>query len=182
MTKPSDTNAIESATNISWKEWVKYLDAANGHDLTHKEIAEIAHEKIKKLESSNWWAQSVTVAYEQYIGRRQPGQNNDGTYEVGVTKTLIGTMDQAMQTWLRIFDDQKEFADIAITKSPTTSQTNKRHHWSCGLEDGSRVSVDAYEKAAGKVILSITHTKLTTPKAKDRWQTYWKDILSTIDD
>ena len=35
-----------------------------------------------------WWAQGITVGYEQAHGRRLPGQQADGTFSVTVTKTI----------------------------------------------------------------------------------------------
>jgi hypothetical protein len=89
-------------------------------------------------------------------------------------------MDSAMQLWLKVFDDRIEFANTPIVKLPTMSQTDKRHHWGCGLEDGSRVSVDTSPKSPEKVILVISHTKLEGPEALERWPTYWKTLLESL--
>lgn len=181
MTKPANIPAIEETTKITWSEWLKYLDGIKAKDLSHKEIANQVYEKLKgTVANASWWAQSVAVAYEQHIGRRKPGQRNDGTYEVSVAKTMTGSMDEAMQAWLKYFDNRTEFEGAAITKPPATSQTDKRSHWGCGLEDGSRVNVDVSPKTNNKVLLSITHIKLSSQAQKDKWQAYWKTELQNL--
>lgn len=43
--------------------------------MNHTDMAKIAYEKIMERginKSPEWWAQGVTIAYEQYIGRRKP--------------------------------------------------------------------------------------------------------------
>ncbi len=130
------------------------------------------------MASRSWWAQGVAVAYEQHIGRREPGQVADGTFEASVNKTMEGTMDQAMKAGIDLFDGRKEFSNQAIVKAPATTETDKRRHWGCGLEDGSRVSVDVYEKSPGKVNLSVTHTKLASSELMERWRAYWKVLTA----
>jgi len=183
MTQPANIAAIEKATDTSWAEWLEFLEGINAKDSPHKEIAERVYAKLKSTnannESNGWWAQGIAVAYEQYVGRRQPGQRSDGMYGFSVTKTMSGTMDEAMQTWLRFAEGRLEFSDVAIAKSPTTSQTDKRRHWGCGLADGTSVSVDASPKTFDKALLAITHEKLSSQKAADHWKIYWKSVLET---
>lgn len=179
MTKPSNFAAIEKTTGKTWEEWVKYLEGIGAKDLPHKDIANHVRNKLKTTqENAGWWAQSITVAYEQHIGRRKPGQRNDGTYEVSATKTRPGNMDDAIKVWLFLVHGKKEFSGVAITKAPTISQTDKRRHWSCGLADGSRVHADVSEKSPGKVLLAITHEKLDSQKATEKWRGYWKSLLA----
>ena len=58
--------AVEAKTGKTWQEWFALLDAAGARQMDHKSIA--AH-LDKKLGVPGWWAQMVTVAYEQARGR-----------------------------------------------------------------------------------------------------------------
>jgi len=180
MTEPANITGIEKATNRSWDEWVAFLGGIGAESLSHTEIAKRVHDKLKGRESSSWWAQSITVAYEQHIGRRKPGQDSDGYFRVSVTRSVSGTMDQAMRSWTRKAAGRSEFADVTIAKAPTTSATDKRRHWGCGLSDGSRISVDVNEKPPGKAVVAVTHTKLDSQEAVERWRSYWKAMLSSL--
>lgn len=180
MVKASNIAAIEQATNKTWKEWVKYLESINAKDLPHKEIANHVRQKLTSHESGGWWAQSITVAYEQHIGRRKPGQRNDGTFEVSITKSRQGVIEDALNVWLFLVNGKDEFSGIAITKPPAIKQTPKRRHWSCGLADGSRIHAHVSERSPGKVILAITHEKLADQEAMGKWRIYWKTFLARI--
>lgn len=160
MTKPSNISAIEKTTKQSWSEWLTYLEAIGAKDLTHKEIAQKVYDKL----GDGWWAQSVTVAYEQHIGRRQPGQRNDGGYEISVSKTLTGNMDAALQEWLHLVAGKTEFSNVAISGEPKTSETEKWRHWRCTLSDGSRVNAAVYQKTPEKPILPSVIPSLKPPK------------------
>lgn len=181
MTKPVNIAAIEEETQRPWSEWLSYLESINAKDLPHKEIAERVYERLE-AEGGNggWWAQSITVAYEQHIGRRQPGQRSDGSYEVSVSKVMNGSMDDAMRAWQTAVKGKTEFSKVTISRPPTTTQTDKRRHWACSLADGTRVNADVYPKIAEKVSLSIVHTKLQSAADADRWRTYWKSVLADL--
>lgn len=76
MTQPANIAAIEKATDISWAEWLEFLEGINAKDSRHKEIAERVHAEFISTNANNecngWWVQGIAIAYEQYVGRRQP--------------------------------------------------------------------------------------------------------------
>ena len=71
-------------------------------------------------------------------------------------------------------NDGTEFSDIAITRGPDISQTDKWRYWCCGLADGSAVSINIYEKAPGKSALSVEHAKLESEAQVEHWREWWK--------
>jgi hypothetical protein len=77
-TKPINTAAIEKGTGRSWNEWLAFLESIGAEKLSHKQIAERV---TASGHTSGWWSQSIAVAYEQSIGRRLPGQVEDGTFQ-----------------------------------------------------------------------------------------------------
>jgi hypothetical protein len=181
MTKPVNTEAIEKTTGQGWEEWLVYLQSIDAKDLSHKQIADHVRGKLKDtLENAGWWAQSITVAYEQHIGRREPGQRSDGTFEVAISKTMAGSMEDVMQAWVTLIADHQEFNNTPVAKQPTVSQTARNHHWGCNLADGTRVNVDVYAKSPEKCGFTITHIKLANQNAQEEWRNYWKDLISSL--
>jgi hypothetical protein len=176
MTKPMNTAAIEKGTGKPWDEWVKFLDSINASELTHKEIATRVHEHG----SPDWWAQTITVAYEQHIGRRVPGQDDKGEFSVSVSKTLDGTMDDALNAWTRLVKNQHEFDSIPITKPGEISKTNKWRYWRATLGDGTHVLVTTYEKSPDKSNLTVTHEKLESAESVEHLRAYWKEFLTRL--
>jgi hypothetical protein len=176
MTQPMSVKAIENSTGKSWEEWLKFFKKIDAEKLTHKEIAQ----KVYAAGTPGWWSQMVTVAYEQHIGRRVAGQDCNGEYSVSVGRTVDGTMDNAMERWVSLVGEQKEFSDIAISRGPDVSKTEKWRYWRSGLSDGSVVNVNIYEKAPDKAALSIQHEKLESTDQVEHWRTYWKAFTTKL--
>jgi hypothetical protein len=130
--------AIEKATGKRWVDWLKLLERLHARELFHAEIVQ----KVSEHEGvTNWWSQTIAVAYEQQIGRRQPGQTSDGKYHVAVSRTVDGTLDEALRKWLTVIAGRQRFSGVSIKSAPTISRSGKFRYWRCGLDDGSRVSV-----------------------------------------
>jgi hypothetical protein len=183
MTKAVNTEAIEKATFCKWADWVKLLDTAGGKDLPHNKLAELAHAKMpKQLENPGWWAQSVAVAYEQHTGKRAPGQRADGTFELSVSRSLPGSLAQVMETWTKAVEGRDQFDGVSVVGEAGTSETKINLHWGINLEDGSRVNADVnnYGKATDKASLVVTHVRLKSAEAAQRWREYWKAFLQEL--
>lgn len=76
---------LEKATGCSKSEWYGIIRGAGKAEASHKEIADFLHEAHGV---SRWWAQEITVEYEKHIGRRVLGQTQDGSFQIGVSKTI----------------------------------------------------------------------------------------------
>lgn len=179
-TKPSNIASIEAATGRAWSEWVTLLNQTGAQAMEHKEIAEIVRKELEgATDSPGWWAQGVTVAYEQEIGRRNPGQNNDGSFETSVTKTVIGSKEDVLALWVEAHGEAKEF-NGELVDNVRTSVTPVRCYWRCNLGDGSSLSIATEQKGADKAMITATHSKLASEAAKDEWRQYWKELISRL--
>ena len=77
---------VERATGRPWDEWLRFMDSIGAQELDHQQIAlKVYAELDGTVERLGWWTQAVTVAYEQHIGRRVPGQRPDGTFHTSVS-------------------------------------------------------------------------------------------------
>lgn len=177
MSKPASVEGFAKNTGRDWAGWLEFLASIGAKDLPHKEIAA----RIAATgEASGWWAQSITVAYEQHIGRRAPGQRGDGAFEVAVSKTLAGNMDAALAAWQKLAGRRAEFDGVAVAGAPETSATEKWRYWRCSLEDGTKLNVTVTDKAPGKAGLTVTHEKLASAEDKEHWRAFWKTELSAL--
>jgi hypothetical protein len=168
--------AIENGTGRSWDDWVRFFTSVGAENLTHQEIVQ----KAMDAGAPRWWCQMVSVAYEQHIGRRLPGQGGDGTFALSASKTRDGTIDEALARWLDVVHGRDEFSGIAISRGPDTSSTEKWRYWRCGLADGSRVVVNIYAKSSSKSVVNVQHEKLESEDLVDHWRDYWKSTLSQL--
>jgi hypothetical protein len=174
LTMTMSEAAIERGTGRRWSDWLTYLDGINAADMSHTEIA---RNLTDSSDISGWWAQAVTVAYEQHIGRRVPGQDCDGEFSVSVSKTLNMSKDDALNWWLNAVKGKNEFSDVLLSGDPEITKTEKWRYWRAPLADGSRPSVHIYEKAPEKSSLSVMHERLESQDQIDHWRAYWKQFL-----
>lgn len=177
MAQAISNEALEKGTGKSWGEWLKFFESIHASELTHKEIALTVYEKGGV---SGWWAQMVTVSYEQHIGRRIAGQDCTGEFAVSVNKTLDGTMDSIMKKWQALIGERNDFSNIPISRGPDVSQTEKWRYWRCGLSDGSVVNVNIHQKSPAKAGLSVQHEKLESNEQAEHWRAFWKEELQQI--
>jgi hypothetical protein len=167
---------IQQATGMSWDEWLHFFDAIDAQHLSHQEIVERADE----LGTPAWWRQMITVAYEQHIGRRVAGQDLSGTFNVSASKTVPGSLDEALARWIELIGDCEEFTSVPISKGPEVRSTEKWRYWRCTLADGSRVVVNISTKPAGRSVISVQHEKLESTEQAEHWRTYWKALLRDL--
>lgn len=176
MTKPSNLESIEKGTGRKWDDWAELLETAGARDMTHTEIAEFVRNEYGV---DGWWAQGITVAYEQHIGRRVPGQVADGTFEVASSRTLGGMKADIMSQFADMFDEVTELNDVKV-ESNRTSGTDIRLYWKANLADGSRTIVAAEDKPGAKTLLTATQVKVESAEKAQSWKDYWKDQLAAL--
>lgn len=176
MTKPANTESIEQATGITWDEWVTFLEANGAAQKPHGEIAQLAHDTLT-IPSAAWWAQAVAVAYEQHIGRREAGQNANGSYEASVSRTVAGSREEVFTRLSAELDSLTTIAECAV-QNRRTSVTPVRSYWRCNLDRGDKIAVAVEAKADSKVLIVATHTNLSSAILADDARTYWKQRLA----
>jgi hypothetical protein len=173
MSELISEKAIEKATGQSWSVWLERLEEMGARELSHKEIAT---KLVADYAVPGWWAQSLTVRFEQVIGRRQSGQANDGSFSISVSRTIAGSLNEAMLWWLKKVQSRTDFNGVTIISSSTT-ETEKWRNYRVALKDGSRVVVGIYAKSPTKAGLGLQHDKLASAEAGEMWRYYWKTLL-----
>jgi hypothetical protein len=176
-----DDAPVLKVTGKSLGEWFEILDERGARALSHKEIARLLHEDHGV---PGWWCQSVTVEYEKHIGRRETGQRQSGQYTTTASRTLPGTMDEALDRWLARLpaaDEGPAFDGVPFAGEPSISRTPKWRYWRVGLADGAKVTVSISAKPGGKAALLAVETDKLAGKADiERWKAYWKAYLAEI--
>lgn len=163
---------LENGTGTSLAEWTDRLDATGGRDLDHTAIARML---VERWEVEEWWAQGVTVAYEQVIGRRVVGQSCDGDFSASASRTVPGTPTQVRDRWDAFMTEARR--DGLGLEEPSLSDTAMWRYWRAAVADGSRVSVNITAKDEGRSTLGIEHKGLETADARTAWKGAWKGVL-----
>ncbi|MEV0374757.1 hypothetical protein AB0I10_34085 [Streptomyces sp. NPDC050636] len=85
ITEKLSDEALRTATGRDWKQWFTILDTADATTLTHTAIARLL---VESHGVDGWYAQSITVGYEQERGLRVVGQSSTGEFRAGVSHTI----------------------------------------------------------------------------------------------
>lgn len=165
---------VAAKTGRDWDSWFALLDAWGAQGRKHSEIAGWL---TGEQGVAGWWAQSITVSYEQARGLRVPGQGRDGAYSVSASKTV----NVPVESLFRAVDD----AEMRSRWLPqdlleiTTSSPHKsiRGRWDGG--DG-RVAIGFVAKAEGKSQIALAHEKLADPGSARRMKAFWAERLNEL--
>jgi len=176
MAEISD-KAVIAATGKPLSEWIVVLDALGAAQIPHKEIATLLH---RDHNVDGWWSQMLTVEYERSIGRREVGQRCDGAYSASASKTIAGTMDDALAAWGQLVAQRTEFDGVEITGEPRISRTEKWRYWRADLADSSKLAIDISSKPGGKAVLAINHEKIADAEAAAGWKTFWREFVKPL--
>ncbi|MDN4474317.1 hypothetical protein QQX09_00450 [Demequina sp. SYSU T00192] len=179
MTEPADAAAIARATGRAWPEWVAAFEAAGGAALDHRALVEVAARDLRHVDNPGWWAQMTAVAYERHLGRRAVGQRQDGSFEASASRTLGGTLDEAMDAWTAATAPRSELAGVPYAAPPTATATDAYRRWRVALDDGTRVLAQASLRSGGAV-LTLTWSRLGTADDRERARAALKELLAGL--
>ncbi len=190
------SDAVKKATGMSWEKWIAVLDRAGAARMTHKDIVRLLKEQ--GMIDSPWWQQMVTVGYELAKGLRVVGETKDAGFEIGVSKTLPLTREQAWDlitrrpgrdAWLgpvprlRFVKGEKyRTADGAageirsVTPGKALRLTWQPAEWNHASTIGVHV-VPSGPKAS----VRFHQEKLATAKERVRMRRQWKKALDTLE-
>lgn len=174
MVKPIDTQSIARSTGRPWEEWLSWLERKSAKSMPHAQIARIVMEEGNV---DGWWAQSITVAYEQAIGRRKPGQLADGSFNASVSRVVPGDPARLHAEWMAASSKLRAVAGADVDGGPTGSITPKRRYWRASFSDGSRVTMAFEKKAPGKTLVSVEHSKLASARHIEDVKEAWRELL-----
>jgi len=176
ITKPLIYNneRYVNATGKNWKEWFTKLKKMGAEEMPHKQIAAMLE---KQFGISAWWAQSITVRYEQETGRRIPGETCENTYQTTISKTVIGSVGEIFSRWIDNFSYRASLNGKKLKNEATTSVTKKWHYWRVKLANGSAISINFSQKEKDKILIQVNHDKLLNEEEILAWKNFWKKTL-----
>jgi len=164
--------AMLAATGRLPDEWFALLDDQQATTWTHTQIASWLHTEHDGLDG--WWAQSVTVRYEQARGMRLPGQQADGTFSVSASKSLPlepgAALDAAVAT-----------VSQSLGVRPVSDNRGGRYltaRWR--LDGGESLLAQAGPARNGKCTLSLTRSRIADAAAAADAKDTLGDLLAKL--
>jgi uncharacterized protein YndB with AHSA1/START domain len=166
--------AMARRTGRSWDEWFELLDEWGA---TKQKHADIARWLIEEHDVEGWWAQTVTVGYEQARGMRQAGQSADGSFTGNASKTINVPAEDVFDA----FADDSRRAEWLSDASVTPTTINRPKSFRATWDDGaSRVVVWLTPKDDNKTQVAIQHEKLPNADSAAEMKAYWRDRLNVL--
>jgi hypothetical protein len=164
---------LKAATGRVRAEWHALLDAAGADGWKHPEIARWLYETQGV---DGWWAQGITVGYEQAHGRRLPGQQADGTFSVTVTRTIAASratvVDAALAALIRQLGEPE-------SRRPESLYATAR--WKI---DGETIVAGLSEPRPGSTLVSLGRSRITDGEtlgaAKDHLRVALKAVSEAL--
>jgi hypothetical protein len=189
-------DAVIAATGQARADWFALLDEAGAAGWSHRDMAAWLQ---SEQGVDGWWAQSITVAYEQERGLRQPGQRPDGTFEISPSTSVACPVEvvfalvadeSARSRWL---DGALASVDAGDRSEllGATQTSSVRLAWPVGAlgappDRPGRVVVGLYQPRddhgapRGKVRVSVQHGGLSSAEVADRLREFWKARLADL--
>ncbi|MEU3017828.1 SRPBCC domain-containing protein [Nocardiopsis sp. NPDC007018] len=162
---------VADATGRDYEGWFALLDAWGATSRTHTEIAAWL---VDEQGVPGWWAQTVTVAYEQERGLRVPGQKKDG-FAVSASKTV----DVPVERLFAAFADPDLRARwLPVEAAERTAKPGKR--FTADLPEDTRVAVTFQAKGEAKSSVGVEHTRVASAERAAEWKADWRTWLSDL--
>lgn len=164
--------ALQDATGRPRTDWYALLDAAGATGWRHRDTASWL---VREHGVDGWWAQGITVGYEQSRGIRVPGQRQDGSFECSVSRTLPVDRERA---WALVADDgaRSGWLDVPVEVTGTTAPASVR--WA--LDDGTRAVVRVEPVRPGATRVVVQHARLPDADALTASRAAWKERLAAL--
>lgn len=170
MAERVSDEAVRSKTGRGWTDWFEILDQEGAREMPHGKIAALLHGKHGV---DGWWAQTVTVGYEQERGLRDKHQKPSG-YEISVSRTVPVAIDALYAAWLD--EDRGRWLDEDLVIRKATPNRTMRITW----PDQTNLEVHFVAKGEAKSQVVVQHGKLADADAAARMKSYWTEALQRL--
>ncbi len=165
--------AVEAKTGKNWQQWFGILDKQKAGGLSHKQIAELVHEKYKM---TAWWSQMITVGYEQARGLRVKNQNSLGEFRVDVSKVV----ETSLEKLYKAVAEEAERKDWLKSKLEVRL-ANKNKNLRANFKGKSANLLFAFsKKGETKCQIVVTESKLADKQEVEKQRVYWKSALTKL--
>jgi hypothetical protein len=168
--------AVLTATGKHPAAWFALLDAAGATAWTHTQIARWLQTEHAGIDG--WWAQSVTVRYEQERGLRLPGQQSDGTFAVSVSRAIPLDPQRALAAVIAQVSD--ELGAPPVATNPAAKYPTAR--WVDASGEGLLATLTVTSPT--RVSVALTRSKIAhhnrLPAAKTELSTTLSKLLRTL--
>lgn len=166
--------AVQVKTGKTWGEWLAVLDDAGCREKDHKGIVAYLHAHFPEI--GGWWAQMVTVTYEQARGLRAKHERPDG-FAVSASKTVTAPLSSLYGAWADAATRRRWLPDTEITVRKATPDKTLRLTW---VDGATTVDVRFTARGTDKSHVAVQHERLADAGEAARMKAYWREALERL--
>lgn len=164
---------VKEATGCAWEKWVKSLDHYGADKLPHREIAQLIKDKY---DTPDWWTQTVAVGYERIKGLRAQGQQRDGTYQAGKSKTFNFPVADVFNAFVDASTRRRWLDETGVKIRTSIENRSVRLQ----MADGAIVAVGFDAKSPTKTMVAVQQEKLLDRDAIARVKELWTERFAAL--
>jgi hypothetical protein len=172
--RPYSDEVLAANTGRAWDEWFALLDAWGAVERPHPEIARWL---VEEHQVGGWWAQGVTVGYEQARGLRAPGQRRGGLFEVNASRTVAVPVDRLYAAFADPALRERWLPGATVEVRTTRPAKSLRANW----EDGStRLVVGFTAHGDSKSQVALVHERIPDAGTADKLKAFWRERMAAL--
>lgn len=165
---------LRRSTGKDRAEWFALLD---GWAATRRPYREIVDWLTGEHGLSDWWAQKLTVEYEQERGVRAPGVRPGGTFTVTASKTVMVPVGRLFAAFVDAALRARWLPGAEMRERTSRPERSARFEWAGGP---SRVNVEFAAKGEAKSQVAVEHERLPDAATAERTKAYWQERLAAL--
>jgi hypothetical protein len=141
---------------------------------THPEIARWL---VEEHGVGGWWAQGVTVGYEQARGLRDPGQRRGGLYEANASKTVAVPVERLYEAFADPAVRERWLPGAVFEVRTARPGRSIRANW----DDGSTRLVVAFTaRGEAKSQVALVHERIPDAATADKLKAWWRERVAVL--
>ncbi|MGC5023070.1 hypothetical protein [Micromonospora sp. DT47] len=165
---------LRERTGRGWDEWFALLDEWGAVRRTHTETARWL---VTAHDVPGWWAQALTVGYEQARGLRSPGQRRGGGWEATGSRTVAVPVHRLFAAFADGELRRRWLPDVDLRVRTATAPKSFRADWDGGP---TRIVVGFTPKGDAKAQVAVVHEKLADAEEAVRLKQWWRERLAAL--
>ena len=123
-----------------------------------------------------WWAQGVTVAYEQARGLG-PGQRRGGLFEASASKTVAVPVDRLYAAFSRPGLRERWLPGATVEVRAARPASRIRADWEDGL---TRLVINFTARGDAKSQVALVHGRIPDAGSAEKLRTFWRERVAVL--
>jgi hypothetical protein len=172
--RPYSDDVLRANTGRAWDEWFALLDRWGAAERPHPEIARWLNQEQGV---PGWWAQGVTVGYEQARGLRAPGQRRGGLFEVNASKTVAVPVDRLYEAFMDPGLRERWLPGVKLEVRAAKPGTSIRANWADGT---TRLVIAFTARGDAKSQVALVHERVPDAEAAAELKAWWRGRVAVL--